>query len=325
MTVTSRLTRHADGCLTTHLARIAPSAKAKLRPVLSNGSIVGRESVSAMARRTNALVMVNGSYFHTTGEIIGLMKLGGEIVSADSSVRSALGITKDGQYRFGRAAYQGIITLPDGRQVSVSAVNRERGDDMCIVYRPSFGKHTGTNAYGTEYIVRDGRITAITDGSSPLAQGTLVISAHGKACDALANLRIGDTVTVSETLSDGWAAAEHILGAGPALITGGAVQITAREEGFGADVAGGRAPRTAVGITQDGTLLLAVAEGRHELSRGITLGELAEWLRAEGAVEAINLDGGGSSVMWAGGALISTPSDKTERLVGNALGIFVEK
>ena len=326
MTVTSRLSADADGCLTTHLARISPSAKVELMPALAKGVICGRETVSSMAKRTNALVMVNGSYFHTTGEILGLMKLGGEIVSTDHAApRSAVGRSSDGRYLFGAVRYEGILTLADGRTVPVSGVNRERGEDMCIVYRPSFGTHTGTNGYGTEYIVRDGHVTGATEGNSPLEAGTLVISAHGKAREALVGMQVGDKVTIGEKLGGRWDKADWIVGAGPMLVKDGRIHITAQEEAFGADVASGRAPRSAVGITKDGTLLLAVVEGRHELSRGATLSELAAWLKAEGAVHAVNLDGGGSSVLWAGGSIISTPSDKRERQVGNAIGIFMKK
>lgn len=324
--MTSRFAADSDGCLTSHLASIAPNAKVEVLPVLSNDAIGGRETVSSMAKRTNALLVVNGSYFHTTGEILGLMKLSGAIIStSQDGVRSAVGRSAGGKYLFGRVDYEGIVALPNGLKVAVSGVNCERGEDMCVIYRPSFGARTGTNPYGKEYIIQEGRVTAITDGNSPLAADTIVLSVHGKAQEAFAKLCVGDAVKLDETLTGEWNRAEWIVGAGPTLVTGGKVHITAQEEVFGTDVAGGRAPRTAIGITKDGTLLVAVIEGRHQTSRGATLTELGEWMKAHGAVEAINLDGGGSSVLWADGKCISRPSDGQERQVGNAIGIFAQK
>lgn len=90
-----------------------------------------------------------------------------------------------------------------------------------------------------------------------------------------------------------------------------------------------RHPRTAVGITSSGHLLLVVVDGRQApYSVGMSLSELAEFLRALGAIDALNLDGGGSTTMVArdpaSGELqiVNRPSDKEgERAVGDALAV----
>lgn len=57
-------------------------------------------------------------------------------------------------------------------------------------------------------------------------------------------------------------------------------------------------PRTAVGLDSRGRLVLTVAEGRRPgRSEGLTLAELARLMLELGCVEALNLDGGGSSVL----------------------------
>ena len=89
--------------------------------------------------------------------------------------------------------------------------------------------------------------------------------------------------------------------------------------------AGERHPRTAVGFDADESLFwVVVVDGRQPtLSAGMTLPELASVLEALGAEEAVNLDGGGSSVMVVGGEPVSSPSDvEGERPVANALGIL---
>ncbi len=93
-----------------------------------------------------------------------------------------------------------------------------------------------------------------------------------------------------------------------------------------------RHPRTAVGLTEDHkTLILLVVDGRQrKRSAGATLDELAELLLAEGAFHALNLDGGGSSVLVARAPsgeieILSTPISAGipghERVVGNHLGV----
>lgn len=324
--LTSSLTIEEDGCLTTHLAEVSPTADTAVRPVLAKGVIEGRETVSQMAKRTDSLLMVNGSYFAASGQILGLMKTGGQIVSTSrDGVRSCVGQKKDGSYLFGRADYEGIVTLPTGLKVVVSGVNCERGADMCVVYRPAFGARTATNVYGKEYIIKNGTVTAITDGNSPIEADSIVLSVHGKAAEAFGGVRVGNRITLDEMLTGEWNDAEWIVGAGPTLVADGQVCVTAQEEAFGSDVASGRAPRTAIGIRADGTLLLAVVEGRTKASRGMTLEELAAWLIKMGAVEAINLDGGGSSTICAGTVLVNRPSDGGERAVGNGIGVFRAK
>jgi exopolysaccharide biosynthesis protein len=82
-----------------------------------------------------------------------------------------------------------------------------------------------------------------------------------------------------------------------------------------------RHPRSAVGWRGDGTLLLVVVDGRQgDYSVGMSLSELTELFRSLGAVEALNLDGGGSTTLVVGGAVANRPSDpQGERPVANAL------
>lgn len=82
------------------------------------------------------------------------------------------------------------------------------------------------------------------------------------------------------------------------------------------------APRTALAVSPDGnTLWLAVVDGWQSVSYGITLPDLAEFLRQRGAGMAMALDGGSSSTLVLDGAMISSPSDGVERTVANHLAV----
>lgn len=84
-------------------------------------------------------------------------------------------------------------------------------------------------------------------------------------------------------------------------------------------------PRTAVGLSEDGTTLyMVVADGRREGVPGLTLAKLARFMADDlGACTAINLDGGGSSAMWVSDAIVNKPSDKSERRVADHLAIVL--
>ncbi len=85
-----------------------------------------------------------------------------------------------------------------------------------------------------------------------------------------------------------------------------------------------RPPRTVIGSTADNKIILFVCDGRQSISDGATLIELAQVLKGIGCVSALNLDGGGSSAIIAGGTLLNKPSDGTERAVPSVVA-FVKK
>ena len=115
----------------------------------------------------------------------------------------------------------------------------------------------------------------------------------------------------------------YAVGGGPRLVRDGKIDVTSQQEQFKADVAIGRAPRTAIGVTDDGKLLLVAVTGRQAYhSVGVTLEELADIMVELGAKDAMNLDGGGSSTMVVRDFVMNTPSDGRERKVADAILVF---
>lgn len=118
----------------------------------------------------------------------------------------------------------------------------------------------------------------------------------------------------------------YALGAGPRLVKDGQVYVTSQSEGFKPDVAVGRAPRSALGVTGDGRLILVTVGGRRSgLSIGVTLEELAQIMIELGARDALNLDGGGSSTLVVRGYVVNLPSGEGERKVGSAVLVFARE
>jgi exopolysaccharide biosynthesis protein len=104
---------------------------------------------------------------------------------------------------------------------------------------------------------------------------------------------------------------QDAIAAGPSLVHGGKVAIPVDEEVFFHTTIPDVHPRSAAGQDANGRLLLMVVDGRQGDSRGVSLEELADLMQEFGAVEALNLDGGGSSTFVVRDALLNMPAGGT--------------
>lgn len=83
-----------------------------------------------------------------------------------------------------------------------------------------------------------------------------------------------------------------------------------------------RHPRTAIGQKANGDIVLVVVQGRNILNKGVTATELASIMLSLGCVNAVNLDGGGSSEMIINDKIVNQPTDGKERAIGAALIVY---
>lgn len=112
------------------------------------------------------------------------------------------------------------------------------------------------------------------------------------------------------------------VGAGPMLMQDGQPMITVEEEVFFGTSIPNVHPRSAVGTTRKGDVILMVVDGRQPTSRGVSLEELAELMRSAKAFNAMNLDGGGSSTLVVQQRRLNRPvGGSVEREVVSALGV----
>ena len=320
---------HRDGIMA--FAIIADHEKYLLKPVLARDKVPGRATVKSMSDEYNAIAAVNASYFALSGEILGNTKIDGLVAGTTYFTRSTMGINDDGSTFFGKSAYYGKVTI-DGASIDIGGVNSERGADSAVIYNKYQGATTGTNDFGVEYVVESGIISAIytEHGNNAIPANGFIVSAHGKAAELFKNAQIGDSVTFDESIinvddTGDFDNAIQVIGAGPRLVKNSNIYVTVNEEQFPNDIKIGRAPRTAVGVTKYGDYILAVVDGRQAHSKGCTLQEWASILLNDfGAVNAINLDGGGSTELVVKGSLVNSPSDGYERPVGDSL-ILIRK
>jgi hypothetical protein len=167
-----------------------------------------------------------------------------------------------------------------------------------------------------------------TDGDPALIIDETGGDGSGSRCPCLARVAFAQPATLA-------GAEDAVAGMGGRQGAPGTLLVEAgANRGETAQVAPmARHPRTAAAVTKDGaTLLLLVVDGRQkDWSVGVTLVELAGILLDAGAWDAVNLDGGGSSAMWAkrpaaaAGAVLNRPSDGHVRPVANHLGVCIAR
>ncbi len=313
------------GPVKAHVLEVNLKSGYVLKPILSNDSIAGLETLSEMAERINSVAIINGPYFMRSGEILGLMKIDRTLVSTSDIPRTSMGVLPDGNLVFEAPVFSGYVELPDKTKIPIDGVNRARGESELILYNPYYAFWTLTSGNGSEYIVRNDRIVDIRDSNSVIPEGAVVLSVTGRQAWLMSGLKVGDRLKIVQTLGPTWDKVVQAVGAGPCLVKNAEVYVTTLGEEFGSDVAGGRAPRTAIGVTKDGKALLVVVDGRSRSSIGYTLLELAQFMMEQGAVEAMNFDGGGSSQMMIGHQIMNDPSDGRERRMGAGIAVISTK
>ncbi|MFE2060593.1 MULTISPECIES: phosphodiester glycosidase family protein [unclassified Streptomyces] len=214
--------------------------------------------------------------------------------------------------------------------------SRPRHNQLCVddseivAFGPEWGVSSPPGADGSAEVLLDGR-GRVTDVRRPaggrIPRGGSTLAGIGEGADwLLAHARRGRRVArdVQVTGREGGSVlAGHtdVIGAGPALVRDGKQWINSAANGFAPGARDEREPRTVAAVKKDGTLLLAVFDGRTASSAGVSLVEAAEEVLRMGAVEAVNLDGGGSSTAVVGGELLNEPSDGEQRPVADALAV----
>lgn len=334
-----------NGPLFVNYMRVDPSQPGvKVGPRMAAN---GKEAVHQLANRYGAIAAVNGIYFASDGSPLGMVMIDGKLISPPYLNRTAMGIKTDGTFLIDNVAVVGEVqrVLPvwppgqDEDEVEIGSgdedssreswpidgTNRRRLADELIVYTSEDSMRTGTNIYGWEIVVDGDKVIDRVQGNAIIPRTGYVLSGHGKAAEWLRSLEVGDSIVATWSLVPDWPNQDvlHALGGGPRLLRAGQIDITAEMEKFQADITRGRAPRTALGITASGELLLVTVNGRqNNISIGMTLLELAELLGDLGAVDAMNLDGGGSSTMVVRDVVLNAPSDGQPRPVSNALLVW---
>ncbi|MET9734443.1 phosphodiester glycosidase family protein [Streptomyces sp. NPDC006458] len=215
-----------------------------------------------------------------------------------------------------------------------------------VAVTPKFGKSAPEGSGYQVTLDAAGRVTAVrtSRGGAVPARGT-VLQGTGSAVQWLrTHARVGATLTLNRAVTDAETGARvpltsqtSIVNGAPLLLRNNRTVLNPVRDGWSPEAIQGaeraslynawylrRNPRTAAGTTVDGRIVLLTVDGRDPgRSAGLTIPETASVMRSLGAVNAVNLDGGGSTAMVVGNKLQGRPSDTTgERPDGDALVIL---
>lgn len=289
----------------------------KITPVLASENLNSKSGISKIAMKNNSIIAINGTFFKPqTGVPLGTLMINKEIQTGPIYDRVALGIF-DNYFDTARVQLNAnLITKKE--TIKIDNINQPRMlSTFMLMYTPKWGqKSAPTPKYGKQIAISNNEIIEIADTSLLIPQDGYVIS--GPA-DKLKNLKVGDKVKVNVSTIPEWENVNHIISGGPYLMKMGEVFIDVKEEKLPSIT--GRNPRTAVGYTTDNNLVLVTVDGREQASVGMSLRELALFMKSIGCYEAINLDGGGSSVLYINGHIMNHPAQKGGIALSNALTI----
>jgi exopolysaccharide biosynthesis protein len=179
--------------------------------------------------------------------------------------------------------------------------------------------------YGKSYPVSRGAFVIFQDGKIDIAWVSSRNDSLLEYITPIPNMKDAPAKQHSNNSVKSWKP-EYAVQGGPVLISDSKINITTEEEVFFGSTIPNIHPRTAIGYTSDNHLLLLIIDGRQPLSRGVSLEELAAILNDLNCVEALNMDGGGSSAAVVDEILLNLPSGKkVEREVMSVITVYYDK
>ena len=285
-------------------------------------------------------------YFYQDPPEIGIPRSGqflnGEMI-ANPTGRASFILGKDKKPHVDRINFRADL-ISGTNKTRIHTVNMLRlewepnASDFLTLYTDKFGTMTSAIPGGTKVVVRpksggnlsvgsNDTIVCIVESvgananASPIPAGKAVLHGRDGASTFLLSLNPGDEVTMAfrtqlraspNLLSE---FKESVGGSDCIVLKNGTPQDEAKT------AASGLHPRTGMGFSQDSTrVFMVVVDGRSGRSAGLDLYPLGELFKAVGAWNAVNLDGGGSSVMFANNQrIVNSPSGGVERAVGNGV------
>lgn len=288
-------------------------------PIISHGNdVYGAASFRAVAEKAAkegkyVVAGLNGDFFNmSNGVPVGLTIKDGRLVTSESMSNPAVGFFNDGRAIIGRPnlniRIQGpYMSSPIGSihlNKTVSAASgvmlytRDFGDDF--TNKAAIPTYNVLLTVDSEDLRLNGTVEATVDsvaeatGATFIPPGKLLLTIasatnYPGTLANLASLAPGDPVTITFAADPAWNDVAFAVGGGEKLITAGANVAPASGE---------INPHTAIGIRADGSIIFYTVDGRlagH--SKGTTLSQLANRLLELGCVEAVNMDGGGSTAI----------------------------
>ncbi|NEW09233.1 hypothetical protein GK047_24985 [Paenibacillus sp. SYP-B3998] len=300
----------------------------RVKPVLAEAGIGHDESFSSMMTRSHALAGINGTFFDayekddTKRYPNGLLIGSGEIVHSGSNPAFLLLANKTASlHRIETEQKVSVTHNGDTYTFASWGVNKYYGDsvnDQIVWYTGAFGKQIDF-PNSTKVVVQKGQITIVTQEAIDIpedGQICLIGNSTNNTTYVLPNIHIGDSMKLATAVSDqdsgsifALPAIDAAIGAGPLLLNGGAVDIDAARDGFtDPKITTNANVRSFIGVDGSQQLIMGTLSSA-------TLLDMAHVLLQLGLTDAMNVDGGASSALYANGSILRKPG----RALSNAL------
>lgn len=231
---------------------------------------------------------------------LGIEIKNGELLQSHINSEMAAGFFSNNALMFSYINFTGAVTAPNGATSALAHINKPTDYyGAVLMYTPEF--NGGVSPFLpvgiTAVTVENDIVTAkgISQGGTiPIPESGYILVIDDNMTPFLEyNFNIGDAVNVSLSTAQLTEGVDTAFGGGTLLLKDGVKTAITH------DVAGNN-PRTAIGTNSDGTVVyLLTVDGRQAISRGVTLGTLADICSEVGMVNAMNFDGGGSTAMVA--------------------------
>lgn len=309
----------------------------ELKEVESKTEYGLKETVQKMLTDNGAIAGVNSDFFGMAGTYsagFGPVVRDGELVSAGTSINQDK--NQYGTYvkdKNGNSIFTYFKTTVkfsnSAKTIDLASINKVTS----MVFPILFNREAATSTADLDkrfdnlvkFVVQNNTITYISQKGETVEvpeNGYLIVMSGDYYTNAASVFKVGDPVTLQVSSTIDFDQIDTAFGGGGLLLLDG-------QEAAATDiVAAGRQPRTAFGVSQDGTkAIMMVVDGRGD-SIGATHSEMAALMKEYGAYEALHLDGGGSSTMVvqtvddAAPQLQNTPSDGAQRKVIASVGVF---
>ena len=240
----------------------------------------------------------------------------GTVIGTYSDSKSKITVT---QYRaYDSNIYVADVEVTDGTSILSAFANNTYGRNITDTTSDMAEENNAVLAINGDYYGARQSGYVIRNGVVYRNQGSngedMVISKDG----TLSFISESDTTTDSLMQKQAW----QVLSFGPVLVENGQVAVTENDE---VGMAMASNPRTAIGTVAKNHYLFVVSDGRTSESAGLSLYELANFMKSLGATNVYNLDGGGSSTMVFQGEVVNNPTTNgnkiSERAVSDILYI----
>ncbi|HSA06645.1 MAG TPA: phosphodiester glycosidase family protein [Candidatus Gastranaerophilales bacterium] len=280
------------------------------------------KKVKDFAAAENAIAAINASFFKPDiGVPLGVSIIDGEIMTGPVYNRVVLGIDEKNEFLMEKPDISGEVIIGENLILSLYNFNQPVYSGFgCTIFTDRWGEKTPHTS--TDYchiVIANGKIQLVKQSSVAIPDnGYVIVAPRWLIKDRMNH---DDAVSYSMRMApEGWSTVKYAVGGGPFLVRNGKIFID--DQKFTDKFLWTKEPRTAIGYSEAGTLILVTVDGRKKgVSEGATITELAHLMWELGAYNAMNLDGGSSTQMVYKGELVNMPTVKGGGKVTNALVI----